>query len=69
MAVRGGKRKTRCARRTLPRRANLARRTGRTHAQVNAELNRQVGLQRVTEATVVELETRLEQAARWLARA
>ena len=48
---------------------DLARRTGLTHAQVNAELNRQVGLRRVTEATLAELEMRLEQANRWLARA
>jgi len=37
--------------------------------QVNAELNRQVGLWCITEATGEELETRLEQAERWLARA
>jgi len=46
----------------------VARRTGRSHAQVNAELNRQVGLRRIAEATVEQLETRLEQAERWLAR-
>ncbi len=45
---------------------DLARRTGLTHRQVNAELNRQAGLRRVTEATVAELEMRLEQAERWL---
>jgi len=48
---------------------DLVRRTGLSHAQVNAELNRQVGLRRITEATVAQLETRLEQAERWLARA
>jgi len=48
---------------------DLARRTGLSHAQVNAELNRQTGLRRITEATVAALETRLEQAERWLARA
>jgi len=47
---------------------DVARRTGRSHAQVNAELNRQVGLRRIAEATVEQLETRLEQAERWLAR-
>src|SRR5712692_10195278 len=43
---------------------DLARRTGLTHAQVNAELNRQVGLRRIAEATVGQLEERLEQADR-----
>src|SRR5207302_2580569 len=38
----------------------LARRTGLTHAQVNARLNREVGLQRITEATVQQLQQRLE---------
>jgi hypothetical protein len=46
----------------------LARRTGLTHAQVNARLNREVGLQRIAEATVRQLEERLEHADRWLAR-
>jgi len=45
----------------------LARRTGLSHAQVNAELNRQAGLGRIAAATVAELETRLERAERWLA--
>jgi hypothetical protein len=45
---------------------DLARRTGLTHAQINAELNRQVGLGRIAEATVAQLEKRLEQADRWL---
>jgi superfamily II DNA or RNA helicase len=47
---------------------DVARRTGLSHAQVNAELNRQVGLRRITEATVADLEARLEHAERWLAR-
>jgi hypothetical protein len=47
---------------------DVARRTGLSHAQVNAELNRQVGIRRIAEATVEQLETRLEQAERWLAR-
>ena len=46
----------------------LARRTGLTHAQVNARLNREVGLQRIAEATVHQLQQRLEHADRWLAR-
>jgi hypothetical protein len=48
---------------------DLARRTGLSHAQVHAELNLRWGLRRITEATVAQLETRLEQAERWLARA
>ena len=35
--------------------AALVRRTGRTHAQVNGELNRLAGIVRVTEATVTQL--------------
>ena len=46
----------------------LARRTGLTHAQVNAELNRQIGLRRIAEATVSQLDARLEHANRWLAK-
>ncbi len=47
---------------------DVARSTGLSHAQVNAELNHQAGLRRVTDATVVELKARLEHAERWLAR-
>jgi superfamily II DNA or RNA helicase len=47
---------------------DIARRTGLTHAQVNAELNRISGVGRVSEATVAQLERRLGQADRWLAR-
>lgn len=46
----------------------IARITGWSHAQVNKELNRLTGLQKVTEATVVQLETRLRHAGRWLSR-
>jgi superfamily II DNA or RNA helicase len=46
----------------------LARRTGLTHAQVNRELNRLAGIDRVTEATVDQLERRLRHAEAWLAR-
>jgi len=37
-------------------------------AAVNAELNRQAGIRRITEATVPQLEARLRHAERWLAR-
>jgi superfamily II DNA or RNA helicase len=47
---------------------DLARRTGLSHAQVNAELNRLTGIRRITEATIAQLDARLEQADRWLAR-
>ncbi len=56
------------------RRANLevaraiARRTGRSHAEVNAELNRLAGLTSVSEATADQLRRRLEHATRWQAR-
>ncbi|QXC63354.1 DEAD/DEAH box helicase [Aquihabitans sp. G128] len=42
----------------------LVRRTGQTHAQVNAELNRLSGVGRITEATVAQLRKRLEVAER-----
>jgi hypothetical protein len=38
-----------------------------THAQVNAELNRMVGLRKITEATTEQLERRLRAAEKWLA--
>ncbi len=43
----------------------LARRTGLTHAEVNAELNRRSGLRRVSEATLHQLEERLAVAEKW----
>jgi len=46
---------------------DVARKTGLSHAQVNAELNRRAGVRRITEATVAQLEGRLKQAERWLA--
>jgi superfamily II DNA or RNA helicase len=46
---------------------DIARRTGLTHAQVNAELNRRIGLRRVTDATVEQLRDRLRHAEQWLA--
>jgi superfamily II DNA or RNA helicase len=42
--------------------------TGRTHAQVNRELNQMAGVRRISEATVRQLETRLAHADRWLRR-
>ncbi|HEU5002357.1 MAG TPA: DEAD/DEAH box helicase [Actinomycetota bacterium] len=44
---------------------SIARWTGMTHAAVNLELNRIVGLNKVSEATVEQLERRLEAARRW----
>jgi len=44
----------------------LVHRTRKGHADVNAELNRAVGIRRVTEATVAQLEKRLAAADRWL---
>lgn len=46
----------------------LVHRTRQTHAKVNAELNRMVGIARVTEATVAELDKRLDVADKWLKR-
>jgi hypothetical protein len=56
------------ARRRALREANsdvvrdLVHMTGRTHAEVNAELNRKVGVKRIGEASVRQLERRLEAA-------
>jgi superfamily II DNA or RNA helicase len=44
----------------------LVHSTKRGHADVNAQLNRAVGIKRVTEATIVQLERRLAAADRWL---
>ena len=44
----------------------IARLTGLTHAQVNRELNRLAGLDRITEATSDQLERRLRHADGWL---
>ena len=46
----------------------LVHKTGLGHAEVNAELNKRIGLRRVTEATVVKLEKRLQAARKWLDR-
>jgi hypothetical protein len=47
---------------------DLARLTGQSHAFINAELNRLAGLRRITEATVAQLEARLQHAERWVRR-
>ncbi|MDQ1459952.1 MAG: hypothetical protein QOI08_1436, partial [Actinomycetota bacterium] len=46
----------------------LVRRTGMTHARVNAELNRLSSVRRVSEATIEQLERRLASADKWLAK-
>jgi superfamily II DNA or RNA helicase len=46
----------------------LVRRTGLTHAQVNAELNRLTGIRRVSEATLDQLQSRVGAGDRWLVR-
>jgi superfamily II DNA or RNA helicase len=46
----------------------LVQQTGWSHSKVNAELNRLSGLRRVADATVTQLERRLHQGERWLAR-
>lgn len=46
----------------------LVHKTRLGHAQVNAELNKRVGLKRVTEATAAQLEKRLEAGRKWLER-
>jgi len=47
----------------------IARHTGLTHAGVNAELNRITGVAKISEATVEQLERRLDKAAGWLRQA
>ena len=44
----------------------LVRRTGWAHAQVNAELNRLAGVERLDEATLRQLERRVSEADKWL---
>jgi len=48
---------------------HISRITGLSHSQVNAELNRRIGIERVGEATLDQLEKRRDHAARWLAAA
>lgn len=47
----------------------IARRTGRSHAEVNAELNRLAGLTTISTATLEQLERRLRHALAWRERA
>ena len=47
----------------------IARHTGVTHAGVNGELNRVIGVKKVSEATVEQLERRLDKAEQWLRQA
>src|SRR6185369_16833444 len=42
--------------------ADLAHSTGKSHATLNAELNRRAGIRRISEATIRQLERRLEVA-------
>jgi hypothetical protein len=71
-AVEGPRRLTRRDEKQQLRHANaqlarqLVRRSGLTHAEVNAELNRQSGVRRVSEATADQLDRRLAAAERWL---
>jgi hypothetical protein len=44
----------------------LAQQTGKTHAQINAELNRKAAIKRVSEASIRQLEKRMEVAKGWL---
>jgi len=46
----------------------IARLSGRTHQQVNVELNRLAGVRTIGEATVAQLEARLRHADGWLKR-
>jgi len=47
----------------------LVRSTGWAHAQVNSELNRLAGIDRIDEATLAQLERRIAEADKWLTRA
>jgi len=47
---------------------DIARLSGWPHAKVNAELNRLVGVRRIPEATIEQLQRRLRQAEAWHAR-
>jgi superfamily II DNA or RNA helicase len=47
----------------------IAHHTGLTHAGVNAELNRVSGVKKISEATLEELERRLDKAETWLRQA
>jgi superfamily II DNA or RNA helicase len=47
----------------------IAHHTGQTHAGVNAELNRTIGLSKISQATVEQLQRRLDKAEAWLRQA
>ncbi len=47
---------------------DIARLTGQTHAQVNGQLNRAIGIRSISDATVEQLEARLAAADRWYER-
>jgi superfamily II DNA or RNA helicase len=47
---------------------DLAKRTKLTHARVNAELNKRAGIEKVTRATVPQLQKRLRAAETWIAK-
>jgi hypothetical protein len=49
--------------------AELSRSTGWGYVQVNAELNRLAGINKISEATLEQLERRLDHGRRWLRRA
>ena len=67
--------RTRREHKALLRKANadagrlIAHHTGLTHAGVNAELNRASGLDKISQATVEQLERRLVRAEQWLRQA
>ena len=69
-----GKAKSPLARRRELREANsevvreLVHDTGKSHAELNADLNRKAGIRRVSEATIKQLEQRLDLARRLLKR-
>ena len=46
----------------------LVRSTGWSHPQVNAELNRLAGIRKISEATLEQLERRLDDGRKWLKR-
>jgi hypothetical protein len=48
--------------------ADLVHLTGKTHAEVNAELNRKVAIRRITEATIRQLELRHQAALKMMQR-
>jgi hypothetical protein len=46
----------------------IAQLSGWDHAKVNLELNRLAGVRRIAEATVAQLQRRLDHADRWVQR-